>query len=59
MQADAAADSRQNGDTPRSLRNLHLISAAIFTYTGQPPARSAVELLLHGSRGDPMILKRH
>jgi hypothetical protein len=58
MQADAAADSRQNGDTPRSLRNLHLISAAIFAYTGQPPARSALPLLLHGSRGDPMILKR-
>jgi hypothetical protein len=58
MQADTAARSRLNGDTPCSLRNSHLTSAAIFAYTGQPPVRSAVQLLLHGSRGDPMILKR-
>jgi hypothetical protein len=37
MQADTAA---------RRLRNLHLISAAIFAYTGRPPESSALQLLL-------------
>jgi hypothetical protein len=41
MQADTAANRRQNGDTARSLRNLHLISGAIFAYTGQRPARTS------------------
>jgi hypothetical protein len=45
MQADTAA-RRQNGDTPRSQRNLNLISAAIFAYTGKPPARSELLVLL-------------
>jgi hypothetical protein len=46
MQADTAAHNQQNGDTPRSQRNLNLISAAIFAYTGKPPTRSEVQLLL-------------
>jgi hypothetical protein len=43
MQADTLAYRQQHGDIPRSLQ---LISAAIFAYTGQAPARSAVLVLL-------------
>jgi hypothetical protein len=53
MQADTAAQRRQNGDTPRSLRNLHLISAAIFAYTGKPPNQGMLRLLLASQPKQP------
>lgn len=38
---------KMQADTPtRRLRNLHLISAAIFAYTGQPPESGALQRLL-------------
>jgi len=45
MQVDTAA-LRRPKDEPRSSRDLHVIRAAIFAFTGTPPSAAMVQLLL-------------
>ena len=45
MQVDTVA-RRRHGDEPPSSRDLHVISAAIFAFTGTPPTTARVQLLL-------------